>query len=995
MLLLMAVSQAQSLYPTNGVADERAEVFAFVNARIQKAPGKMVDGGVLVIRKGKIVAVGQSGAVAVPEDAVVYDLGGKYIYPAFLDLYSSYGMPEVSRTSGEEDEPIWFSEKRGPFGWNAAVKPEVQAADMLEPDAKAAAALREAGFGLVLTQQQDGIIRGTAALVHLVDGKANEAIAQPMAAGGFSFSKGSSPMGYPSSLMGAIALIRQTWYDAQWYARARTLDDTPYDASLQAMTAMEPLPALFAVDDIASGQRAIALGTEFNKRFILKGRGDEYQQAQWLAARQQPVVIPLVFPDAYDVEDPYGALHISLPQLMHWEMAPANAAMLAKEGVPFAFTTDGLDKPQDIWKQLRKVRSYGLSDSLLLAALTTQPASMLGIGKDAGTLDAGKTASFFIASAPLWDDDMQVLESWIHGQRHLLVDHLPFDIRGTYAVAVGDATHQITLSGSYTAPKATWVYADSAKATGTVSLHADLIRMTVSIAPDSGAYLILTGKAGKGSMSGEAILPGGERTTWKAVLQEVPQPSVDTATTAAVVKATVIYPFQSFGRPALPTQERVVFRHATVWTGEVEGILENTDVLIDNGFIISIGQNLAVRDAREVDATGLHLTAGIIDEHSHIAVARGVNEGTQAVTAEVRIGDVVRPDDINIYRQLAGGVTTSQLLHGSANPIGGQSAIIKLRWGQPGEQMKMENAAPFIKFALGENVKQSNWGDNERYRFPQTRMGVEQVMYDAFHRAEAYLAGWEAYNNLSRRDRELAIPPRRDLELEALGEILQQERFITCHSYVQSEINMLMKVADSFGFTLNTFTHILEGYKVADKMKAHGSGASTFSDWWAYKYEVIEAIPHNASLLHEMGVVTAINSDDAEMGRRLNQEAAKAMKYGGMTEEEAWNLVTLNPARLLRIDHKVGSIQVGKDADLVLWTDHPLSVYAQVLQTWVDGRKLFDQEEDRQMRTALAAERHRLIQAMLAARQGGAATRPVPKPEEKLYHCDDMEDEGK
>ena len=354
----------------------------------------------------------------------------------------------------------------------------------------------------------------------------------------------------------------------------------------------------------------------------------------------------------------------------------------------------------------------------------------------------------------------------------------------------------------------------------------------------------------------------------------------------------------------------------------------------------------------------------------------------------------MKSNDINIYRQLSGGVTTAQLLHGSANPIGGQSAIIKFRWGSAPEEMKLEGAAGFIKFALGENVKQSNWGDFERIRFPQTRMGVEQVFYDHFHQAKAYEQAWKEYNTLSLSEKRRTLAPREDLEMNTLVEILNKERFITCHSYVQSEINMLMKVADSMGFTLNTFTHILEGYKVADKMKEHGAGGSTFSDWWAYKFEVNDAIPYNAALLQDMGVLTAINSDDAEMARRLNQEAAKAVKYGKATEEEAWKMVTLNPAKLLHIDHLVGSIKVDKDADLVLWSDNPLSVYAKVEQTYVDGRCYFSQEKDQELRARNQAERQRLIQKMLSEKDAGKPTQKVKPEHHILYHCNTMDENG-
>ncbi|HRP61660.1 MAG TPA: amidohydrolase, partial [Vicingus sp.] len=323
-------------------------------------------------------------------------------------------------------------------------------------------------------------------------------------------------------------------------------------------------------------------------------------------------------------------------------------------------------------------------------------------------------------------------------------------------------------------------------------------------------------------------------------------------------------------------------------------VLKNTDVLLKDGKIAQIGKDLIAEGAEMVDGKNKHLTAGIFDEHSHIAISRGVNECTQAVTAEVSIADVIDSDDINIYRQLAGGVVASQLLHGSCNPVGGQSALIKLKWGSSPEDMKIKDADGFIKFALGENVKQSNWGPFNRSRFPQTRMGVEQVYYDAFIRAKEYQNAWDAYAKLTPNAKANSYAPRIDLEMETLNEILNKERFISCHSYVQSEINMLMHVADSMKFTVNTFTHILEGYKLADKMKAHGAGGSTFSDWWAYKFEVNDAIPYNAAIMHKQGVITAINSDDAEMGRRLNQEAGKAVKYGGVSEEDALKMVTLN-----------------------------------------------------------------------------------------------------
>jgi imidazolonepropionase-like amidohydrolase len=449
------------------------------------------------------------------------------------------------------------------------------------------------------------------------------------------------------------------------------------------------------------------------------------------------------------------------------------------------------------------------------------------------------------------------------------------------------------------------------------------------------------------------------------------------------------FPFQAFGKPAgtPKTPNSWLLKNGTVWTNEKDGILSGADVWIENGKIKAVGKNLAApASVQVIDASGKHITCGIIDEHSHIAISKGVNEGSSTTSAEVRIGDVIEADDINIYRHLGGGVTAVQQLHGSANAIGGQSSLIKMRWGKSPSEMKIQQAPGFIKFALGENVKQSNWGESYTTRYPQTRMGVPELMYDAFTRARNY-----------QQERNAAIlakkPFRKDLKLETLAEILEQKRFITCHSYVQSEINMLMHVADSMKFKVNTFTHILEGYKVADKMKRHGAGASTFSDWWAYKMEVKDAIPYNAALMQEAGLVVAINSDDAEMATRLNQEAAKTMKYGGVKEEDAWKMVTLNPARLLHLDQQMGSLKVGKDGDVVIWSDHPLHITAQAEKTFVDGEKLFDRTEMAQLEKMMKEERERLIQKMLKAKQSGMPVAPVQPKTPHLWHCDDMGEE--
>ena len=389
-----------------------------------------------------------------------------------------------------------------------------------------------------------------------------------------------------------------------------------------------------------------------------------------------------------------------------------------------------------------------------------------------------------------------------------------------------------------------------------------------------------------------------------------------------------------------------------------------------------------------MDCTGKHLTAGIIDEHSHIA-ASSINEAGQNSSAEVSIEDVIDPDDISIFRSLAGGVTTAQILHGSANPIGGRSAIIKLRWGESDEKMIFKNSDKFIKFALGENVKQSNWGSYSR--FPQTRMGVEQVFVDYFNRALEYGEKWKNYNSLPKKAKGAFEKPRKDIEMDVLLEILKGKRFITCHSYVQSEINMLMKVAENFGIRINTFTHILEGYKIAEKMSRHGVGGSTFSDWWAYKYEVIDAIPYNGPIMTEAGVTVAYNSDSSEVIRRLNQEAAKAVKYGGLSEEEAWKYVTLNPAKLLHIDDRVGSLKEGKDADLVLWSDNPLSIYASAEKTLIDGKIYYDSSKIPSIIEEMKIEKDKIIDQIKSATNGGQNLQPIESSSNKEFFCETVD----
>ncbi len=407
-----------------------------------------------------------------------------------------------------------------------------------------------------------------------------------------------------------------------------------------------------------------------------------------------------------------------------------------------------------------------------------------------------------------------------------------------------------------------------------------------------------------------------------------------------------------------------VIQNATILT-ITHGSIEHGSILIRDAKIAAMGQQIKVPEgATLIDATGQYVMPGIIDCHSHIAVDGSVNEGSISVSSMVNIADVINPDDIDIYRDLAGGVTSANVLHGSANAIGGQTVVIKLRWGQPAGKLLFEGALPGIKFALGENPKRSNFtpppGSPRRY--PATRMGVEEVIREAFAQAREYKKHWDAYNRRKAAGEPNLIPPARDLKLEPLVEVLEGKRYVHAHCYRADEIVMLLRVANEFGFKVRTFQHVLEGYKVAKEIAAHGAGASTFSDWWAYKMEAFDAIPYNAALMARRGVVVSINSDSAEEARHLNQEAAKTMRYGGLSELEALKLVTLNPALQLGIDNRVGSIDVGKDADLVIYDKHPLSVYAVVQKTIIDGRVYFDRQRDIAGRAELEKEKRALIE---------------------------------
>ena len=974
--LSFTIVYAQDYFPTDsGVKTTETTLVALTNATIYVTPKKVIKKGTLLIENGKVIGVGRS--VKIPTGTETIDLSGKTIYPSFIDIYSDFGIKKPKRASGNSRVTQYDASREG-YYWNDHIRPDVNPLKDFSFDAKKAKSLISAGFGVVNTHMADGIIRGNGLLIAL-NPNATDAyrILDTKSAQYLSFSKSvTSRQAYPSSRMGAMALLRQVYLDADWYAKGNMKNK---DLALKALNENKDLIQIFETNNHLDALRADKVGDEFGIQYTIVGSGDEYERINDIKSTNANFIIPINFSNAYDVSNPLLAQQISLRDMRKWNQEPSNLKTLAENEVNFALTTHSLKSVKSFHKNLQKAIKYGFDKEKALEALTTIPATIIG-NNAIGNLNEGSYANFIITSGDIFDAKTTLYENWVQGDKNVINDMNIPDITGSYMLYVNNKNYDLTISGKGAKQSGSIKLGDK-KIKSKFSFKDDWIEITLN---EENGYTRMIGKIinAANAMQGTAFDILGNETSWsasKVVKKDAKKKkSSKKSKKDDIVVMPVSYPNMGFGNYVQPKQETLLIKNVTVWTSEDAGILENTDVLLKNGKIAEIGKNLRARGATEIDGTGKHLTAGIVDEHSHIATS-AVNEGAQNSSAEVTIEDVVDPTDINIYRNLSGGTTTAQILHGSANPIGGRSAIIKLKWGENAENMIYDNTPKFIKFALGENVKQSRYQNG--VRFPQTRMGVEQVFTDYFTRAKEYDA-------LKKSGK----PYRKDIEMETLSEILNKERFISCHSYVQSEINMLMKVAEKFDFNINTFTHILEGYKVADKMQEHGVGGSTFSDWWAYKYEVNDAIPYNAAIMHNAGVTVAINSDDREMSRRLNQEAAKTIKYGGMTELEAWKMVTINPAKLLHIDDRVGSIKKGKDADVVLWSHHPMSIYAKAEKTIVDGKIYFDIELDKNKRAAIKQEKSKLIKMMLDEKMGGGKTKVPMKRGDRNFQCDTLEE---
>jgi N-acetylglucosamine-6-phosphate deacetylase len=982
---------------------------ALTNLTIVPRPGERIEDGVILMRDGVVVAAGAN--LEVPGGYRIHDRVGYVAYP---------GLIEPALMVDTKDQAAAAAGQRGAYH-NSKIVPRVDVSLMNDAIAGDADALRKMGFCAAMVLPDSGLISGRGGIVLLDEEEANRRT--PGGSRPLAMSLGSSGGWgtYPGSSMGVMALLRQSLNDGRWQIECRELWEEYPEGNEPPREGL----ALESMHDVFEGRQPViidanseirtlrghGLAEEFELDAILLGSGLEFRRLEEIQALDRPMIIPLVFPSKPKVEGVRSNEDTTLRSLLTWKHAPENPARLKEANVDFALTTHRLSNRGDFRKNMAEAIKKGLSQEDALAAVTTIPAGMMNADEWLGTIEPGRIANLVVVEGDLFDPSDSIREVWIAGRRHEIKADKPSDFPEEGLLSMDDLERKVTVNRDKKMFEVALIeipdempegdeeaveqeMADEESETtpeGKTSWRARNVRFTEdSIAGtlDGEALdlegtlrfdLILVGEQFTGvakTKTGETIhfmidaVAAEPIETAEAEADQVEdEETEDDEEDAEIELVRLPVPLGAFGRTEQPQMETVLFRNGRIWTSADAGILEDADLLIADGRIVAVGQNLeAPEGARIFELEGREVTAGLIDCHSHTGIDGGVNEGGQNNTAEVRIGDVLDPDDINWYRQLAGGLTAANQLHGSANPIGGQNAVVKLRWGAPAQDMHLQGAKPGIKFALGENVVRPN------NRYPDTRMGVAAFLENAFMAASEYQAQLERYDALSAEQRGRTMPPRRDLELDTLVEILNGDRIIHCHSYRQDEILMLLRTAERWGFTIGTLQHILEGYKVADQIAAHGAGASSFSDWWAYKMEVMDAIPYNGALMTDVGVLVSFNSDSNELARRMNTEASKAVRYGGVEPHEAWKFVTINPAKQLRIDERTGSIEPGKDADIVVWSGDPLSTFTRCEQTWIDGRRYFDMEEDLMSARDTRQRRAEILSGLVAEKTRKAST---------------------
>ncbi|MBI1345636.1 amidohydrolase family protein [bacterium] len=977
---------------------------ALQHARVVTEPGHLIEDGTILVRDGRIEAVGSD--VTIPPDAETVDLQGLTVYAGFMDaassalIDSSVALPTVTQAPVDASRQPLISVYPDE---HSGLTPQWSVGSAMKWGKGDLDKFRQAGFCLVHVTPTGRILSGQSACL-LLDGRPpREAMLAPavmMTVRLWDRHGGE----YPSTLMGAFAHLRQHFADAERHALQQKLYETsipgieapPVDPVWTAMQGLRngPMRSLFEVETRDDVERARRLVSEYQLRPVYWGGRDAAktlplfgeESADWLLALnwgEEPKA------DKGDEKSPFP--HIDDPQTVlewkrqQWRDRVATAVKLQAAGHRVGWSTEGLKSPNDLWGAIKQLTAQGMKADAILASLTTQPAAILGLDQQLGRIAPGLLANFTITTGPLEHEQTKVRYVIVRGERfEFNKDANPLapsamatpapELAGTWEVTI--ESDDTPLPGTLTIHSSGSGFAgrfESGQGSGLIQngrVSGSQLDFEIAIgAGDRSVVLKFSGQLQDDTLTGTVKSPFGSPAAFTAkrrpentaqstgpvqmeTIEGVDEADGPVSAVTDVTKPTesktatrpLEFPDDRKARP-LTTQGNVFIKGGTIITG-LGTTLEQQSLLIKEGKIAAIGPDLQPEpEMTVIDATGRWIMPGIIDTHSHIMISNGlggVNEATHSIVCEVRVQDTINTHDAQEYRAAAGGVTTIRLLHGSANVIGGQDAVVQLKHGATAAEHLLPRAHSGVKFALGENVK------FRRGRFPNTRLGVEATLQRAFIEALEYRRDWQQYEQLIKEDetrKSSLLPPRHDLRLEALADILSQEKFIHSHCYRSDEILMLLRVANQHGLRVWSLQHVLEGYKVAPEIVAHGASCSTFADWWAYKVEAYDATPYNAALLHEAGANVVIKSDNDELMRHLNQEAAKTVRYGNLPAEQALSLVTLNPARELGIEDRVGSIEVGKQADLAIYNGHPLNTFARCELTLIAGEPVFVREK--------------------------------------------------
>lgn len=943
-------------------------VFAITNTTVVTKPGVELTKTTIVIRDGMVQAMGAD--VQPPSDAKLIDGKALVIYPGFIDAGNTWGVDTTLRRSESGPaEPVDLASES-----LAATKPdnrkgltpEFDVATALKAEDDSANSWREQGIVARLALPEGNILGGQSALI-LLNGAAprNAIVKTNVALHGAIKSMGFGG-GYPSTLMGTVAHFRQFMYDAAYQRRLQTafkqgaLNVRPvFDPALDTAVSVleDKLPLILEAEGRDEMNRALDICAEFKIKPILYGCSEGWRLADRLKKENITCIVKLTFPDkarmqarrrggpgifdAPGSDDAAQAKDLPAKVVKDFERKHQeevkNLGVLLNAGVKCVLSGNGVESTDKFLAKVRKVIADGVPADKALAAMTQTPAELFGVDRLFGEIAVGKPAYLVAFSAKFTDEKAKV--------KHVFAEtsYFEYGVDAAKPTTSGDPKERMTELKE----KIARTKERMERGKGMLEQVPENRRAQFKTRMDEAEKELKSDEEelnklmkgdnppAKDDKKPEEKKTGETKAASKAEEKKTPEKKTEAKPEEKDKKPDLAAEVEADRQPKTKTAGNVLIKGATVLTatkGKFVG-----DILVQGGNIKELGTNLATpANTTVIDAAGLFVMPGVIDTHSHFSISGGVNEATLSVVPEVRIRDTIDSDDVQIYRALAGGVTMARLFHGSANCIGGQDAVIKLKYGQPASALLIDSKKG-VKFALGENVKRSDG------RFPNTRLGVEAVYVRAFTEAQEYKKKWKDYED-SKGSASGKVEPRRDLRLEALMGILDGDILVHSHCYRLDEIVMLLRIADRFGFKVKSLQHVLEGYKIASEIAAHGASCSTFSDWWAYKIEAFDAIPHNAALLQEAGVLTLMKSDSNELMRHLNTEAAKAMKYGGMSEEQAIRLVTINPATQLSLQDRTGSIEVGKDADLAIYNGHPLSGFARCEMTLVEGEVYFQRE---------------------------------------------------